>query len=126
MSKTLTSQDDAVFVFTLPTDLNLHSAHAFFMMTIEEGKTVAYDEFNEILCYGNDSFKYTLFEFLKLTRHMEYTEMKYFEYLREHQERLAKMYPDAPIIAVVEESSKPRNPIMDKLTGLGLNVKITR
>lgn len=129
MKKTPTVLDDSVFVYTNPSTIQVHSIFANFIIYLEDGKHVAFDEYNEILCYGNDSYHYTAEQFNKISSIVDYKEMSYQEYLREHQDLLKRLYPDAPVIAQIDENAQAAsraNPILQNLTNLGLNVKFSR
>lgn len=120
----MTQQDDVVLVFCNPTTKEFHSKHANFLVMIEEGKIVAYDEFNEILSYGTDMYLCSAEHFNSFVQYIQYTEMTYSEYQRNHQNKLAKDYPDAPVLAEIQDNTRPVNPILKNLSDKGIKVKL--
>lgn len=127
MKKILTLNDDIVFVFQTQQLLQVTSVYAAWDVNLDAYKTVAYDEYNEILSYGTDQYFFSSARFDSIITGTAYQEMTYLEYKRYHQDLLANMYPDAPILTAIDDTPSGRhNSILQNLSDKGINVKIIR
>lgn len=120
----MTRPEDVVFVFANPSTHEYKSKYSNFLVTLEQDKILAYDEYNDILYYGNDAYSLSGNDFDQLTRYVNYTEMTYMEYQRQHQQKLATMHPDAPVLAEIQDAKHPTNPILQNLSDKGIHVKL--
>lgn len=120
----MTKNDDIVFVFENPSTREYVSCYSNLLTILEAYKILAYDEYNEILYYGNEPYHLSNYDFNKIFSSVLYTETEFFTYKRNHQDRLAKEYPDAPVIAVVGDSNNDSS--IKTLNVAGINFSITR
>lgn len=90
--------DQNVVVYINTQSKYLRSVYSKFEGMVQEYKTVAYIEDYGVLCYGLDTYFYSMDKYIDDVMRGEFIEMTYGEYILKHRDSLAVTFPDAPVL----------------------------